>query len=169
MSYRLRLERRARGWLLLFVSGLVLSGVTAFPLEFETRWLAQWFGGSNPWAARACPALAAWIDRVRLGVSDTYGRYPFMAYGTDWLAFAHLVIATAFWGPVRDPARNRWVVEWGMIACVGVAPLAWICGGLRGIPWGWRLIDTSFGVLGLVPLWIAHRAISELERHSTVA
>ena len=163
MSERRRLERRARVWLLLFVSGLVLSGLTAFPLESETRWLAQWFGGSSPWVGRACPALAGWIDRVRLAVSDTYRRYPFMAYGTDWLAFAHLVIAIAFWGPVRDPARNLWVVEWGMIACLAVAPLAWICGALRGIPWEWRLIDTSFGILGLIPLWIAHRAISELE------
>jgi len=37
--------------------------------------------------------------------------YPFIAYGTDWLAFAHFVIAIAFIGPWRDPVRNVWVVE----------------------------------------------------------
>ncbi|SCF41963.1 hypothetical protein [Micromonospora mirobrigensis] len=34
-----------------------------------------------------------------------------MLYGTDWLAFAHLVLAVAFWGPLRDPVRNVWVVQ----------------------------------------------------------
>ena len=29
---------------------------------------------------------------------------------------------------------------------------ALLCGPLRGIPFGWRLIDCSFGVLGAVPL-----------------
>ena len=24
----------------------------------------------------------------------------------DWLAFAHVVIAVAFWGPLRDPVKN---------------------------------------------------------------
>jgi hypothetical protein len=42
--------------------------------------------------------LLAWIVRVRNGLLATQAQYPFLAYGTDWLAFAHLVIATAFWG-----------------------------------------------------------------------
>ncbi|CAM5660696.1 hypothetical protein SALBM217S_01493 [Streptomyces griseoloalbus] len=50
---------------------------------------------------------------------------PFLLLGTDWLAFAHLVIAVAFYGPYRDPVRNIWVVEFGMIACAGIIPLAW--------------------------------------------
>ena len=78
---------RVRVWLVLFIVGLVLSGVTAFP---------------------------------------------FMAYGTDWLAFAHLVIAVAFWGP------------------------------LRGIPWWWQIIDMSFGVVGIIPLFFAYRAVRAL-------
>jgi hypothetical protein len=57
-----------------------------------------------------------------------------LAYGTDWLAFAHLVIAIAFLGPLKDPVRNIWVVEFGMIACLLVIPLALICGPIRGIP-----------------------------------
>jgi hypothetical protein len=58
-------------------------------------------------------------------------------YGTDWLAFAHLVIAVAFWGPLRDPVRNIWVIEWGMIACVGIVPLALFAGPVRDIPLWW--------------------------------
>jgi hypothetical protein len=154
------IRRRVRAWLLLFVLALVLSGLTAFPLELESRLLAQYvdaLGLSSHW-----PALAAWVSRVHRGLADTYSAYPFIAYGTDWLAFAHLAIAVAFWGPLRDPERNVWVVEFGMIACAGVLPLALVCGWFRGIPWFWQCIDMSFGVLGLVPLWLARRGISRL-------
>ena len=89
---------------------------------------------------------------------------PFIAYGTDWLAFAHLVIALAFWGPLRDPVRNVWVVQFGMIACIAVIPLALIAGPIRGIPWGWQLVDISFGVVGVVPLLFAYAGIRRLAR-----
>lgn len=88
---------------------------------------------------------------------------PFMLYGTDWLAFAHLVIAVAFYGPYRDPVRNIWVVEFGMIACAGIIPLALICGPIRGIPFWWSVIDMSFGVFGVIPLLIVRRMIKRLE------
>lgn len=105
------------------------------------------------------PALAHWISFVHRGVQDTSQTYPFLFYGTDWLAFAHLVIAVAFIGPLRDPVRNIWVVEFGMIACVMVIPPALICGPMRGIPFFWRLIDCSFGVFGIIPLYLARRMI----------
>jgi hypothetical protein len=98
----------------------------------------------------------------RLEVS--YGSYPFLAYGTDWLAFAHIVIAIAFWGPIKDPVRNVWVVEFGMIACVSVIPLALVCGPIRGIPFYWQLIDCSFGVVGLIVLIIVHKMICGVAR-----
>ena len=93
------------------------------------------------------PGLTDWIERVRDGLEATDERYPFVLYGTDWLAFAHLVIAVAFYGPYRDPVRNIWVVEFGMIACAGIIPLALICGPIRGIPFWWTVIDMSFGVV----------------------
>lgn len=160
---RARCLRRIRRWLGAFTAGLVLSGVTAFPLVWEVEILARilrWpiFDGPSQGIG-----LTAWIDRVLAGLRDNAARYPFMAYGTDWLAFGHLVIASAFWGPWRDPVRNKWVIEWGMIACVGVVPLALICGPIRGIPLGWRLIDMAFGVFGILPLLIIRRDIARLE------
>ncbi len=89
-----------------------------------------------------------------------------MAYGTDWLAFAHLAIAFAFLGPLRDPVRNKWVLVFGVIACVGVVPLAFIAGPIRGIPSYWRLIDSSFGLFGAIPLLICLRYVDRLERAS---
>ena len=101
--------------------GLILSGLTAFPLESELGLLAKWMDAD---ARGGTSGLAAWIVRVRDGLIDTNAKYPFLAYGTDWLAFAHLVIAVAFIGPLRDPVRNLWVLEWAMFACLMVIPLA---------------------------------------------
>lgn len=156
------IERKIRLWLLLFMAGLLLSGLTAFPLEWETRLLDRWAHDPGVGIAGRFPELADWLARVHEGLGETYARYPFVAYGTDWLAFAHLVIAVAFLGPLRDPVRNVWVVEFGMIACALVIPLALIAGPLRGIPWFWRVIDCWFGLLGLVPLVLAYRLIRRL-------
>jgi len=68
----------------------------------------------------------------------------------------------AFIGPLRDPVRNIWVVQWGMLCCLAVIPLALIAGPIRGIPFWWQLVDISFGVFGIVPLWIVHRGIKKL-------
>ena len=162
MSERQRLSR-IRVWLGLFVAGLLIAGVTAFPLEWESRILSQWLHGPGAWAADAFPPARAWIDHVRQGFAVSYHRYPWLAYGTDWLAFGHITIAVAFVGPIRDPVRNKWVVQFGMIACVLVIPLAAICGPLRGIPLFWMPIDMSFGVVGIVPLILAYRHIRVLE------
>jgi len=154
-------RQQIRRWLWVFIVCLVLSGLTAFPLQAESRWLAGIVHDSG--LGDAFPGLAAWTDRVRDGIADAGVRYPFLAYGTDWLAFAHLVIAAAFWGPLKDPVRNVWVVRWAMLACAGVIPLALICGPLRGIPLPWRFVDMSFGIVGVIPLLIVERAIRRLE------
>ena len=62
-----------------------------------------------------------------------------------------------------DPVRNKWVLVFGVIACAGVLPLALIAGSIRGIPFYWRLIDCSFGVIGVVPLLICLRYVRQLE------
>jgi len=152
--------RKIRWWLCLFMAGLVFSGVTAIPLESELKLLTRITAALGLTGI----GLQTWLVRVLDGLEVTNARYPFIAYGTDWLAFAHVVIAVAFIGPWRDPVRNRWVIEFGMIACVLVAPFALFMGGWRGIPIGWRLIDCSFGIFGFVPLWLCRREILRLEK-----
>jgi hypothetical protein len=146
-----------------FVVCLVLSGVTAFPLVTEMRWLEGLLTSSASPVPEHLPAAMEWIERVREGLETTEETYPFVLYGTDWLAFAHLVIAVAFYGPYRDPVRNVWVVEFGMIACAGIIPLALICGPIRGIPLWWSVIDMSFGVFGVIPLYLVRRRIKRLQ------
>jgi hypothetical protein len=146
--------RRIRLYTTLFILGLILSGITAFPLQSELALLLPHLPPNT--------ALAAWIARVHAALADTNTRYPFLAYGTDWLAFAHLVIALAFLGLYKDPARNRWLVTWGILCCLAVFPLALIAGQIRGIPWPWRLLDCSFGILGLLPLLAIHHELHRL-------
>jgi hypothetical protein len=154
--------RSIRIWLGAFIAGLVLSGVTAFPLEHETAFLAH-FASTHS----AVPAsVASWLIRVHGALHEDSIRAPFLAYGTDWLASAHLVLAVAFLGPIRDPVRNKWVLQFGVIACLGVLPLASIAGPLRGIPVFWRLIDCSFGVFGVIPLLFCLQHVREMERLS---
>ena len=153
-----------RAWLIIFIVCLALSGVTAFPLVSELRFASGLLHTTG--VGNTFPALVEWVDRVNHGVDATNSKYPFIFYGTDWLAFAHLMIAVAFIGPLRDPVRNIWVVQFGMIACVCVIPLAAIAGSIRGIPLGWQLLDMSFGVIGLIPLIIVYRLIRRWERAS---
>jgi hypothetical protein len=145
---------RIRLLLGIFIVGLLASGATAIPLETELSFLTQWTGGESE--------TAHWLLKVRDALVETNTKYPFIAYGTDWLAFAHFVIAVAFIGPLRDPVKNVWVVEFGMIACALVVPFALVMGGVRGIPFGWRLIDCSFGIFGILPLWLCRQQIKRL-------
>lgn len=154
---------RCRAALGVFIAGLVLSGLTAFPLLSELNLLASWLGIDAASSPDAYPGLRFWIATVRLGLERTDAAYPWLAYGTDWLAFAHLAIAVFFIGPLIDPARNRWVLVSGIILCAAVVPTALIAGAVRGIPLYWRLIDCSFGVFGAIPLIYCLRLSRDLE------
>ncbi len=148
------LRRRITALLWLFIAGLALSGATAIPLETEVRLLSAWVPGDS--------GFGRWVLTVRDALIETNHRYPFLAYGTDWLAFGHFMIALVFLGPLRAPVRNVWVIEFGMWACGLVIPFAFVMGGIRGIPWGWRLIDCSFGVFGIVPLYYCRQWTRQL-------
>ena len=148
---------------LFFMAALVVSGTTAFPIETELRMLMQLLNieGQN---SESLNGLQHWLAFIYEGVSTTNAQFPFIAYGFDWLAFAHIAIALAFIGLYREPVRNKWLVTWAMICCVGIIPLALICGEIRGIPFFWRLIDISFGVFGMVPLIYLRKLILRLEK-----
>ncbi len=143
-----------------FIFGLAVSGVTAIPLVSELNMLVQAFDPSPV----SSSGPGQWLLLVRDALAQTQQEHPFLFYGTDWLAFGHFVIAIVFIGALRDPVRNRWLFDFGLIACVLVIPYAFIFGGLRGIPIWWRLIDCSFGVFGFIPLWLCRQWTIELEK-----
>ena len=77
------LRRRIRALVACFIAGLVLSGLTAFPLLHELNLLVRILGTDG--------ALATWVLRVRDALAATYRDYAFLGYGTDWLAFGHQI------------------------------------------------------------------------------
>lgn len=151
-----QLRKRIKAWLILFIVFLVLSGVTAFPIETELGWLSK----HSSWLP---VYLENWVGTIYKAVRISNAQYPYLSYGTDWLAFAHVVIAVNFIGPLKDPVRNIWVIQFGMIACILIFPLAFIMGPIRHIPVYWQLIDCSFGIIGIIPLYLCYRNIRKLE------
>ncbi|MBC7868101.1 MAG: hypothetical protein H7X88_11265 [Gloeobacteraceae cyanobacterium ES-bin-316] len=151
------LLKKIRLLLLFFMIALILSGVTAFPVETELRWLLN-----HP---SLVPSFArVWLQDVYNALVETNARYPMLAYGFDWLAFAHIVIAMAFIGPLKDPVKNKWIIDWAILACLAILPLAFIAGPIRQIPLFHIIIDCSFGIIGLIPLVICRNMIKRLEK-----
>jgi hypothetical protein len=102
---RRKLQRRFRIVLAAFMIALVASGITAFPLLHEVGLLAEVLGVPPDAAQEDSDGLRHWVGYVHEGLEESYGKYPFLAYGTDWLAFAHIVIAVFFVGPLIRPAE----------------------------------------------------------------
>ncbi len=152
------LRHRIKSLTWLFIIGLVMSGATAIPLLSEVNGLANFLGAQN-----SSSEISRWLLRVRDALTQTQAQQPFLFYGTDWLAFGHFVIALVFIGALRNPVRNRWLFDFGLIACALVIPFALVFGGLRGIPFWWRMIDCFFGMFGAIPLWFCRKWTMELE------
>jgi len=137
-----------RRLLMLFIISLFISGLTAIPIDAQLSFLLNNLSKGT--------TLYSWIEKVLLAYREVNANYPFLLYGYDWLAFAHFVLAILFIGPYKDPIKNIWVIQFGLIACLLVIPFAFVAGHFRGIPIGWRLIDCSFGVVGFALLWIIY-------------
>jgi len=135
----------------MFIICLFFSGLTAIPVEWQLSQILNYIPGDN--------AFHYWLKKVLAAYITVKKEAPFLLYGYDWLAFAHFVLAILFIGPYRDPLRNIWVIQFGLIACVMVIPFAFIAGHFRNIPIGWRLIDCSFGVIGFAVLWVCYQQL----------
>jgi hypothetical protein len=152
-------KKNIRRWIYFFMIALFLSGLTAMPVVPEINFLYKW--------TEDIDFIQPWMEQLKSGINETSLKYPFLFYGYDWLAFAHIVLGILFVGPLKDPVRNKWVIEFGIIACLLIIPFAFIAGHLRNIPFWWRLIDCSFGVIGIIPLTIVLRKINHLEDSET--
>lgn len=147
-------------WILFFILSLVISGATAIPLLSELEL-----------ATRLIPegtVTGDWLYKIYVSLKQQAQQAPYLAYGYDWLAFAHFLLAILFIGPLKDPVKNSWVIEFGMIASLLVIPYALIAGHFRHIPLWWRLIDCSFGVTGFIVLRYVLGLIHQLEEKETV-
>lgn len=155
MKENKKLLKQIRKIVIVFIALLVLSGITAFPLQTELNFLESSLKGNSG-------LFYQWINDVSIAINDLNNNYPFLAYGTDWLAFAHIVISIFFIGVYKNPIQNIWITHTGIIACLLIFPLAFIAGYFRGIPLFWQLIDCSFGALGLIPLLLIHQKTKQI-------
>src|ERR1051325_3239680 len=107
-----------------FTGLLVLSGVTAFPVKTEINFLFR--------SRTIFPEfMLHWIEKLNTIILQTPD---IMLYGTDWLAFAHIIIALFFIPVYINPVKYKINIKIGIAACLLVFPLAFICGPIRGIP-----------------------------------
>ena len=156
-----KLLREIRLLTIFFIIVLILSGITAFPIYSELQWIinSKIFPDNS--------TVEQWLKHVWAGVKNVHEQYPFIFYGFDWLGFAHLIIAILFLGVYKHPVRNRWVIQWGMISCAAVLPLAFIAGSARGIAFFHILIDCSFGVFGFITLLIMQTRVDKLKKYKS--
>jgi hypothetical protein len=155
MENNKKLLQQIRKITITFIILLVLSGVTAFPLQTELNFLVSSLDANSG-------LLYQWLSEVNAAINDINNNYPFLAYGTDWLAFAHLVISIFFIGVYIDPVKNIWITSTGIISCLLIFPVAFIAGYFRGIPLFWQFIDCGFGALGLIPLILIHQKTKQI-------
>jgi hypothetical protein len=151
-----RLRLRSKIYVCTIIVGLAISGLTAFPLETEVAYLVKH-------SAILPGSLQLWLGAVYQAIKTTNLYYPFLSYGTDWLAFAHIMLAILFIGPLKDPVKNKWVIDFGIICCIAIIPLALIAGNIRQIPMFWQIIDCSFGIIGIIPLIMCRINIKKIE------
>lgn len=152
-----RLRKKIKAAIIITIIGLLLNGISAIPLGTELNILL-----SNE---QTLPKfLSDWLTYVAKGVHDTTAHYGFMRYGFDWLAFAHLLIAIAFIGPLKDPIKNEWVVQWGMIASALSILMAFGWERMRSIPLWWSGVDASVAAIAFIILWLCNKWIGELKK-----
>jgi hypothetical protein len=146
--------QKARWSLIVFTVCLLAVGLSVFPLDAILSRLLPWSQHYFPQAV-----LTSFLSEIAAAYYYNREHYPFMLYTLDWLGYAHLMIALVFIGPIRDPHRNVWVIEFGQMACLLTLPAIWLFGWLHQLPWQWSLLDCSFGLIGYAVLRYSQRQL----------
>lgn len=148
--------KNIRRVVVIFIILLALSGITAFPLVTEVDFMLAHIN--------SFPAF--FHDWIRTVYESVHKTPSIVLYGTDWLAFAHIIIGLFFVGVYQNPVRNKFIVNVGIVACMAVFPLAFICGPIRDIPFYHQIIDCCFGLFGVIPLLYIRYQIGLIENAS---
>lgn len=154
--------KRAKWMLGIVAFGLFMAGVTVWPVIWELKTAVRIVWGEGA----PTNELHRFIVQAIAGIESVRANQPFLLYAHDWLAFAHIMLAVLFAGAIRDPVRNVWIVQCGLIMCASVPVLAGVCIPMRGIPMFWFWIDFAFAPAAALPLLIAWLDIRRVERRS---
>ena len=151
----MKLIKNIRLLLGIFIALLLLSGITAFPVRTEIKFLIEHIN-----------LFPEFIQIWLMKLSTTFSLTPeIILYGTDWLAFAHIIISLFFIPVYINPVKHKANIIIGIISCFAVFPLAFICGPIRGIPFFHQLIDCCFGVGGMLLLFIIYKKINKFQKY----
>jgi len=88
-----------------------------------------------------------------------------LLHGLDWLGYTHFLIAFAFIGPWRDPIKNIWVIDFGIIVSLLILPVAFILGYQSEVPIWWTLIDYTFGIISAALLLYIKHLVNQMEAY----
>jgi hypothetical protein len=142
-------------WVL--IAGLWLSGATAINPDWYLQPFVQWF------KTKPASVYGQWINEIYSSLTVTKAQFPFLLYGYDWLAFAHFLIGMLFFGLLKDPVRNKWLVQFGISASLLIIPFAIVFGQVRNIPLVWTIIDCSFTAGAMIPLLVIRKQINIIQ------
>jgi len=151
--------KRTKLMLAIVVFGLIVSAVTIWPAIPELKMAVSIAWGD----AEPTGTLHKFVLQAIDGLEAMEADYPFMLYAHDWLAFALIMLAILFAGAIKDPVRNIWIVQCGLIMCALVPIIPVICIPIRNLPWIWFWMDFAFAPAAALPLWIALRDIKRAE------
>ena len=151
-----------RFFLFVVLLGIIFSCQMILFVEPQIQWLDRTMGQS-PFVRQHFSQLADWIGVLNISVTDTYQKYPAMAYCMDWLAFAHVFIGLSVLGVIKNPVQNVWIIKTVIVTCLLMVPFAFLSGYLRGIPFSWCMVDSTFALLVLIPLTLALRSIKKFK------
>jgi hypothetical protein len=107
-------KQKIRSWLKIFIAALFISGLTAMPVEQELTYITNHFPFEG--------SIKGWLDEVLIGIQHTSKIILFFFMDIDGLPL-HICTCILFIGPFRDPVKNKWVIQFGVIACILVIPL----------------------------------------------
>lgn len=153
----------ARLMLGIVAAGLLASGITCYFLKWEVSTTLDIVWNRTPDRIPLMEGEYELFVKVEKGLVDIGRNFPEFFLGTDWLGFAHIVLAILFIGAIRDPVRNVWIVQFGMISAVMVVIAAFIFGHMRGLPPIHYFVDASFGFCAFIPLYLAYRRIKLID------
>jgi len=158
-------ERRlgiAQAMLTIVAGGLLLSGLSIYIPALQggqiVNAILQRLFDSTPSIAPVYQALAIQTFDFQM----VSGKHLQLMLDNDWLGFAHFMLAVLFLGAIRDPCRNLWVTQFGLISAVSLVPAAFFFGALRGAPFLHLCIDAGFGAAAFVPLYVGYRQLRML-------
>jgi len=144
--------------------GLTLAGLTTFWLPWEVTKLLDIVFDRSSTSIPFFSSEYQLLVQVEKGLQYLQTSFPQFFLGTDYLGFAHIMFALLFIGAMGDPLKNKWVIQFGMIAAVVVIPCAFLFGFVRGLPFIHYLVDASFGIGAVIPFFVAMREMKKVEK-----